>query len=65
MNVWVCVLLQVTGITMKIEGYSIYISFILLASKKIIDKLFGNTILNMYLCARFSTMKSKITLTKK
>ena len=47
------------------EGYSIYISFILLASKKIKDKLFGNTILNMYLCARFSTMKSKITLTKK
>ena len=43
---------------MKIEGYSDYISFILLVSKKKKVKLFGITIWNMYLCAHFSMMKS-------
>ena len=50
-----------TGIWSISQAYNAPFAFFLLARIKIKAKIFGSTILNMYLCARFSTMKSIIT----
>ena len=54
-----------TRISQTIQAYQSPFSFFLPAPIKIIAIIFGSNELNVYLCARFSTMKSKITLTKK